>query len=287
MGSRIVRQAMVPRDDNPQTIDEKLTKNTIKFTFVEADTKHWAVIQMPNAMNGGCSERELIHEGVCVQNVPDRRPSHACTCTEACVCSSCVDVEKTCVGQTLIILTWAFGSEIEVPDIYLWRSLLNLHGSKIADAVAFEDEKMARVIGDGPHMDAFRSKNVFARSQVLGMVAAQVARGVRSYQDFKFADDPEFIKMFEFLIMMGETVGAYIPHTIDVAIMFVHMQSRRSRETAYDVAKSLPVDAPFTKIAVLEHSCHYQFQYQDLNSSRRTRNEVFTKEDNRPPRVIN
>ena len=162
-----------------------------------------------------------------------------------------------------------------------------MQGSSSADAVASEDKKMARVIGDSPHMDAFRSKNVFARSQVLGMVAAQVARGVRSYQDFKFADDPEFIEMFEFLIMMGETIGAYIPHTIDVAIMFVHMQSRRSRETAYDVAKSLPVDAPFTKIAVLEHSCHYQFQYQDLNSSRRTRNEVFTKEDNRPPRVIN
>ena len=246
-------------------IDEKPTANTIKFTFLDVDPKDRERIHMP----------QFIREGVCVQNVPGRRPSHACTRSK---CSSCLDFEKTCMGQTIMITAWAFGSEIEVPDNSFWRSLLNLQGSSSADAVASEDKKMARVIGDSPHMDAFRSskssvRDRSQRSQTLCIVAAAVARKYEAtrrsvdneamcamYEPLlKFVHDPEFTEMFEFMIMMGAATGVYIPHAIHVASRFVCQQVRRSRETAYDVATSLPVDAPLTKIAMLERS----YQYQD------------------------
>ena len=68
------------------------------------------------------------------------------------------------------------------------------------------------------------------------------------------ADDPDFPEVFEFLIHTGAGTNTYVQNLLDYAEKFVDAGKRRLRLSAFGVVNKLPMDAPWTKIAVVKRA---------------------------------
>ena len=66
-----------------------------------------------------------------------------------------------------------------------------------------------------------------------------------------YVDSPEFIDLFEFVVMLGADKNTHIRQLLEFGSVFVDQKQRAFRLQAFAVANQLPLSAPRCKLAIL------------------------------------
>ena len=69
-----------------------------------------------------------------------------------------------------------------------------------------------------------------------------------------YADEPEFIDLFDVVVNIGVLDAPFLPHLLEFAKMIVDSFKRQIRLQAFAIANKIPNTCPWTKIAVLMRS---------------------------------
>ena len=67
----------------------------------------------------------------------------------------------------------------------------------------------------------------------------------------RIVQDPDFVELFDFIVGLGSTKAAFIPLLLEFCQHFVNSKRRGLRHSAFGVAKNIPDNLPWVKVAVI------------------------------------
>lgn len=100
-----------------------------------------------------------------------------------------------------------------------------------------------------------KGENIVQMSKDVGQrVAFQAAREKVRAQLHAQADDPDLIKVFDYVISVGVGTTSYIDSLMDFGQAFVDSNLRQLRFSACGIANKICAQAPWTKKAVIKRA---------------------------------
>ena len=188
----------------------------------------------------------------------------------------------------LILLSFVNGAKWNVPAEF--AKLLDVNGRWDFAAVAAKDPSLAQLCQDGLRMEvlswkiwteepdacslisqalnrgqahALKTTEITALAALSGACAKELESAVADKIVFEtvqrkvrhelaeYADEPEFIDLFDFVVNLGILDAPFVPHLLDFAAEFVNGAKRQMRLQAFAMVNKIPNTCPWTKIAVI------------------------------------
>ena len=188
----------------------------------------------------------------------------------------------------LVLLSFRHGASWKVPAEF--RGLLNQDGGWNFAAVAEIDPALGQLCRNGlfmevlswkmyveepdacslisqalnkKHAHALHTTEITALAALLGACASELESAVAGKIVFEsvqrrvriqlaeYADEPEFIDLFEFVVNIGVRNAPFLPHLMEFLSTFVDSKKRQLRLQAFAMVNKLPNACPWTKIALV------------------------------------
>ena len=188
----------------------------------------------------------------------------------------------------MVLLSFTNGAKWNVPQEF--RGLLNEDGGWDFSAVAAKDPALGQLCKEGlsmevlswklyaeepdacslisqalnrGHAHALKTTEITAMAALAGACAKELESSVAGKIVFEtvqrkvrnelaeYADDPEFIDLFDFVVNVGVMDAPFMPHLLEFAKHFVDSKKRQVRLQAFAIANKIPNACPWTKIAVI------------------------------------